>query len=205
MSGLQVHPVTQDRWPDLVDLFERPGPRGGTPMPGSCWCMWWRQRSGDAAVNREAMHALVRDGAEPGLLAYTDRVPVGWVSVAPRSGFGQLLRSPRYRPPDTDEDVFSVVCFYVDPRHKRTGVASALLDAAVDQARAHGATAVEAYPNASPDYMGSLRAFEARGFRVIRTAGTRAVVRLDIAQDHGGARAAPAAGGPGHRGAGGSS
>ena len=199
MSELVVHPVTPDRWSDLVDLFERPGPRGGTPMPGSCWCMWWRQRSGDAAVNKEAMHVLVADGAEPGLLAYADGVPVGWVSVAPRAGFGQLLRSPRYRPRDTDEGVYAVVCFYVDPRHKRTGVASALLDAAIVQARAHGATAVEAYPNASPDYMGSLGAFEARGFRVTRTAGTRAVVRLGIEED-GGAGGAPD--GSGHRRAG---
>lgn len=175
-----MHPVTPDRWPDLVGLFERPGPRGGTPIPGSCWCMWWRQRSGDAATNKEAMRALVADGPPPGLLAYADGVAVGWVSVAERESFGQLLRSRQYRPHDSDGGVFAIVCFYVDPRHKRTGVASALLDAAIEQARAHGATAVEAYPNVSPDYMGSLRGFERRGFRHTRRAGKRAVVRLAL-------------------------
>lgn len=83
---VQVHPVTADRWPDLVGLFERPGPRGGTPMPATCWCMWWRQRTGDEIKNREAMRSLVRGGHEPGLLAYADGVAVGWVSAGRREG-----------------------------------------------------------------------------------------------------------------------
>jgi hypothetical protein len=44
---LQAHPVTAERWPDFVDLFERRGPRGGhrnVPAHG-CWCMFWRDRS----------------------------------------------------------------------------------------------------------------------------------------------------------------
>lgn len=57
--------------------------RGGTPMPGSCWCMWWRERSGSAATNKQAMSAIVNDGQVPGLIAYEDDVAVGWVSVAP--------------------------------------------------------------------------------------------------------------------------
>jgi len=37
----EIHPVTPERWPDMVALFERRGPRGGhrnVPAYG-CWCM----------------------------------------------------------------------------------------------------------------------------------------------------------------------
>ncbi len=173
--------MTPDRWIDLVELFERPGPRGGTPMPGAgCWCMWWRARTGDAAENKQAMQSLVAAGAEPGLLAYAGGHPVGWVSVGRREQFGQLMRSPQYKPRDSDPNVFAIVCFYVDPRSKRAGVATALLDAAVDWARRAGASAVEAYPNLKPDFMGRLDAFERRGFSQTRVAGKRMVVRLTL-------------------------
>jgi GNAT superfamily N-acetyltransferase len=180
-ESLQVHPVTPDRWRDLVDLFERPGPRGGTPMPGAtCWCMWWRQRTGDATKNKKAMRSVVGRGDVPGLLAYANDVPVGWISVGRREQFAQLMRSPRYKPRDDDHNVFAIVCFYVDPRSKGSGVAGALLDAAVEWARRRGANAIEAYPNVNPDFMGSLEAFERRGFARTRVAGKRSIVRLAL-------------------------
>ncbi len=45
---VEVHVVTPDRWNDLVQLFERKGPRGGVPIPGHCWCMLWRDEQGPA-------------------------------------------------------------------------------------------------------------------------------------------------------------
>jgi len=45
--SFEIHPVTPERWPDLVELFERRGVRGGrrnSPAYG-CWCMYWRDRS----------------------------------------------------------------------------------------------------------------------------------------------------------------
>ena len=172
-----VVPVTRERWDDLVELFERKGPRGGSPMPSGCWCMWWRQRTGDAARNRQAMEALVHEGREPGLLAYEADRPVGWVSVGPREEFGQLMRSRSYGPHEEERDVWSIVCFYVDPRAKRQGVGSALLDAAVEHALARGAAAIEAYPHEQGDYMGARGAFERRGFAPVRSAGKRTVMR----------------------------
>ena len=60
---LEIHPVTRERWPDLVELFERRGPRGGarnTPAYG-CWCMYWRDRSlAHGEPKKRAMAKLVR-------------------------------------------------------------------------------------------------------------------------------------------------
>jgi GNAT superfamily N-acetyltransferase len=141
---------------------------------------WWRQRTGDAAKNKKAMRSLVRDAEEPGLLAYEDGIPIGWVSVGRRENFGQLMRSPQYKPRDHDQHVFTIVCFYVDPRSKRSGVGSALVDAAIEWARRLGAMAIEAYPNSTPDFMGRREAFERRGFTRIRVAGKRSIMRLEF-------------------------
>ena len=181
---LEVHPVTTERWRDMVELFERRGPRGGhrnTPAYG-CWCMWWRDRSlGHGEPKKRAMAKLVRAGREPGLLAYDAGSAVGWVSVAPREEYPVLLRSPQYRPHDEDESVWSIVCFTVDKPAQRQGVAAALLDAAVAHACRRGASAVEAYAHRSKDddYMGGLGLYLAHGFRPAREATKRVVVRCD--------------------------
>ena len=176
---MRIAPLTPDRWDDFVDLFTRKGPRGGSG-PIHCSCMWWRRRSGSGEANRAAMEELVRGGQEPGLLAYGDDHTIGWVSVAPREQYGQLSRSRTYAPPEPDPGVWSIACFQVDPRHRRSGVARALLDAAVAHALARGATAVEAFPHRRlPDYMGAATMFAAVGFRPVRNAGPRTIVRYD--------------------------
>ena len=182
MTQLAVHPVTAHRWPDMVELFARRGPRGGhrnVPAYG-CWCMYWRDRTLEhGEAKRRAMASIVRRGPEPGLLAYEEGEPVGWVSVAPREEFRALLASPQYRPRDDDEGVWSIVCFAVDRYAQRRGVAGALLDAAVAHACRRGAAQIEAYPHVSnaSDYMGVLDAFVARGFRPFREKSKRTIVR----------------------------
>jgi len=180
-DGVTVVPLCAARWDDFVELFTRPGPRGG-PGPGTvgCWCMWWRHRR-RPEENHARMEALVRSGGEPGLLAYTDGRPSGWVSVAPRASYGQLVRSRTYAPPDADEDVWSIACFYIHPLARHAGVAELLLERAVAHAFARGAAVVEAYPAsvlARSDYMGSVPAYERLGFEPVREAGTRTVMRL---------------------------
>ena len=181
IGRVQLAPVTPDRWADFVDLFERRGPRGGTG-PIHCSCMWWRDRaSGKGAHerNRRAMEALVRGGGEPGLLAYEDGVAVGWVSVAPREQYGQLVRSSRYRL-EPEDGVWSIVCFWIDPRARRKGVAAALLDGALEHAVSRGAAAVEAFPHRRrPDYMGAESLYASRGFRPVRDVGPRLIMRRE--------------------------
>jgi GNAT superfamily N-acetyltransferase len=181
---MKVRPVTAARWRDVVDLFERRGPRGGhrnVPAYG-CWCMFWRDRSlGHGTPKKRALGALARAGRQPGLLAYDGREPVGWVSVAPRDQYAELLRSPQYRPRDEDEGVWSIVCFVVDRPRWGEGISAALLEGAIEHARKRRAKALEAYPHVSKtdNYMGYLDLFAEQGFRVVRKTKTRAVVRLE--------------------------
>jgi GNAT superfamily N-acetyltransferase len=179
-------PVTAERWEDMCALFERPGPRGGmrnVPAYG-CWCMYWRDRSLEhGEPKKRAMEELVRAGSEPGLLAYDDGEPVGWVSLGLREEFRALLRSPQYRPRETGggDSVWSLVCFTVDKNAQRQGVAWSLLAAAIEYAFGHGASSLEAYPHKTErvNYMGHVDLFEEAGFVPVRETSKRVVRRLD--------------------------
>jgi GNAT superfamily N-acetyltransferase len=182
-GDLEIVGVTADRWVDLVDLFERRGPRGSWPRTSACYCMFWRlppadyedafrqrsleKRSG--GPNKAAMKRLVAGGGVPGLLAYRDGRPVGWASVSPRSELLRLERSPQLR--SDGERTWSIACLYVERAGWRTGVGTALLTAAVERAIAHGARTVEGYPVQAPSvdpYTGYDTMFARAGFRLIR-------------------------------------
>ena len=175
LAAVEIVPLTPDRWDDVAALFGE----GGDPK--TCWCMFWRVRSknwafANAAEARDGLHALVDAGSDPapGLLAYADGRPVGWVSVAPREDYDRLTAS-RVRPRLDDVPVWSIVCFVVSRTVRGQGLTTRLLDAAIDYARAHGAPGLEAYPVDPGDgqipaalaYTGLLSTFTAAGFRVV--------------------------------------
>ena len=179
---MRVEPLTPERWGDFVDLFMRPGPRGGKGLAANgCWCMWWRGRGRSHEQNREAMERLVHEGRAPGLLAYDDRIPVGWVSVDRRENYVGLMRSRDYRPIDDEDGIWSVTCLFVHGADRRRGIGDLLVEEAIAHAFERGATAIEAYPM-SPgkrnDYMGSFSRYARLGFVPVREAGVRTLVRL---------------------------
>lgn len=191
-ANITVLPATPQRWRDIEAIF---GAKGCSVARG-CWCMHYR-RSGSTALlssvakrseaYRAGLKALVDSGSPPGLVAYRDNVPVGWVSLAPRAEFSRLERSPVMKRVD-DVPVWSIICFVVPPEHRGQGVARALLQGAIAYARDHGATVVEAYPvdKADPSkddamWFGAKSMYDHAGFKeVARRKPTRPVVRLDL-------------------------
>ena len=190
MGEIAVERVAPRHWDDVADLFTRKGPRGGTPQTNGCWCRFWLVRGkaywdGHGSGHRRALREEIRGGDAHALLAYVDGKPVGWCRLGPRETFERLERSAKLTRVD-DKDVWSIVCFYVDPTAKRQGVASALLDAALDYARAQRVRLVEAYPvregHMNIDaYTGYRPMFLDAGFEVVRDAGRRLIVRRGIA------------------------
>jgi GNAT superfamily N-acetyltransferase len=194
VAELVAHPLTPERWPDLERLF---GPSGAY---SNCWCAFQRVTGREfsagcanrGAGNRALLRRLTEDGSRPGLIAYRDGEPVGWVSVGPRPEFGRILRSPITRlAPDeaADPSVWSVVCFFIPRDHRGRGLGRALLDQALRHARRGGASVLEGYPvdtggervQASSAFTGTLALFRDAGFEVVdERVERRPVVRLEL-------------------------
>ena len=133
VPGLEIKPLT----PELMDAM-------GAVLRGSwgatCWCMYprlteplMRELRGDGPAGprrREAMTELAGRNPAPGLLAFEDDMPVGWVAVAPRSEFTRIVRS-RTTPPVDDEPVWVIPCITVRKAHRGRGIAVDLIRAAV--------------------------------------------------------------------------
>jgi GNAT superfamily N-acetyltransferase len=191
---ISVAPVTSDRWEDLLRLF---GPNGAY---SNCWCAYFRVRAKEftestscpppdrGRANRELLERLTRQGAVPGLLAYEDGEPVGWVSVAPRDQFTRILLSRTIGPTNPDEPgVWSIVCFWLPAFRRRGGLGTTLLVAAVDFARSHDAGVVEGYPvdtagerrPGAEVFTGTVGMFRRAGFSISRhPASGRPIARL---------------------------
>lgn len=144
-------------------------------------------RGGWGQANKRALKSLVDSGTVPGLIGYKDGRPIGWISLGPREDYRRLERSPIMKRVD-DKPVWSIVCFFVDPKERGKGVMEALLRAAVDYARTQGATLLEAYPvdkkeRSHPDFMwfGAKRMYDRAGFmEVARRKRTRPVMRRGV-------------------------
>jgi GNAT superfamily N-acetyltransferase len=182
--SLEVRPLTGESFPNLESLLGK-GAFG-------CWCMWWRMppalfNETSARQRRDALQSMVAAGHPTGLLAYRDGVPVGWVSVSPRSDLPRLEESRRTFKPVDGRAPWAVSCFFIKPSARRQGVARALLRAAVVYAREQGADLLEAYPrdgepaSDGATFRGTLALFQAEGFsEVARRLPRSPIVRLEL-------------------------
>ncbi|HTM22387.1 MAG TPA: GNAT family N-acetyltransferase, partial [Kofleriaceae bacterium] len=176
-AGVEIVRLTAARMDDMGAVL-----RGS--WGNGCWCMHPRVNAavartlpgpGSAQQRRKrAMTALARRKRAPGLLAYLDGEPVGWVAIAPRPELVRIERS-KATPRVDDVPVWVIPCITVSPRARGRGIAVQLIRAAVDYAAEQGAEAVEAYPRAANKrieddfaFFGTEKLFRKAGFAVIR-------------------------------------
>lgn len=176
--GLEVRPATV--FEDVATLV---GPK--KPDSNVCFCLSYRigSKENNALRGRaraERVRGLCAQDPPPGVLAYLDGEPVGWAAVHPRSETS-FARS-RLIPHVDDLDVWSLWCLRVRPGFRKRGIMHALVDGAVEHARASGAPAIEGYPVDNGDekvdttmaYVGMRRLFEEHGF--VKAADTGSVL-----------------------------
>lgn len=177
---IEVLPATEERFDDLSTIL---APRN--PDTAACWCLTYRlslreNRTLAARERPEYVRRLCAREVPPGVLAYLDGEVAGWAGVATRDelhAFSHSTRIPRL----DDRHVWSVWCFKVRAGYRGRGIARALLQGAVDFARAHGAPAIEGYPvdnegrriDAIMAYVGTRSMFEKAGF--VKAADTESV------------------------------
>ena len=193
MPEVEVKPLAPALHDDLMRFFDFSA-YADNPHWASCFCTFFLARSGeehDAHTkdeNRATRSAVIRSGNGNGLVAYRLGRAVGWCHAAPKSELPLLASWDPSHALDTSTG--AVVCFVVAPDARRQGVATTLLDAAVEYLRARGMTAVEAWPPLdSPDdpvlwprrnYHGPLSMYLKAGFHVVRRNEASITVRREL-------------------------
>jgi len=192
IGDIEVRDVTPERVADYLDFFDHRAFRD-FPAWQSCYCMEthrhhtddeWSARTG--VDNRTDMQAMIRDGGVTALLAYVDGKPVGWCNYGETTRLSGVMMKLKL---DAAEHagVGSVSCFVIAAPYRGHGVATKLLDAAIERIQARGLRAVEAYPRRQEDrsaqahYRGSLRMYEKAGFEPYRETERYFVMRKSLA------------------------
>jgi GNAT superfamily N-acetyltransferase len=120
---------------------------------------------------------------------------IGWLKVARALSTPKLYDQRVYRnlpifgAAKARENVFALSCFFVAEGRRERGVARALLHCAIAEARATGASAIEAFPRGVPAgerlrgdqlNMGPLELFLGAGFEVVSDSVPYPVLRLAL-------------------------
>lgn len=183
-SKFSFYPLTKENWKDFEKLFGEKGACAG------CWCMYWRLRrkvydSLRGSGTKKIMKNLVQKGNVPGILAYDNRIPIGWCSVAPREDY-PVLENSRVLKRIDEKPVWSVVCFFINKDYRKQGLSIELLKAAKIFVKENKGKIIEGYPvepksGKTADafaWTGLSSAFSKAGFKeLVRRSETRPIMR----------------------------
>lgn len=190
IGKVEIHDVTPDRVADYQAYFDHDAFRD-YPSWQFCYCMEthrtqtdeeWSLRTGQD--NRRDMSAMLSAGAVTALLAYVDGKPVGWCNYGETTHLGGVMHRFGLEAID-HEGVGSIGCFVIAAPYRGHGVATKLLDAAVDRLRARGLRSVEAYPlpegkSDQAHYRGPLSMFLRAGFEPYKEMERYVIVRKQL-------------------------
>ncbi|MFM2354688.1 MAG: hypothetical protein RLZZ528_424 [Pseudomonadota bacterium] len=189
-DALRFLPLTPDLAGAFTDLFGLSGACYG------CWCTYFRLRPAtraalDGDAKRDLMLARIAAGPPPGLLAFRDDQPIGWMQVGPRADVPEWNNpgrssTPLPDAPAADPAVWAISCFFVRARERGRGLSGPFLRAAIAHARANDARVIEASPMDRAKqsksiglFVGSTSTFLKAGFtEVARAKPGRPLVRL---------------------------
>ena len=191
IGPIEVRDVT----PDLVSEYQRFFDKFAFrdfPAWQSCYCIETQSAEGEdesaertADDNRRDMSDSIQSGHVTALLAFAGDQPVGWCNYGETTRLAGVMRKLKLEAPD-HEGVGSVACFVIAAPYRGHGVASKLLDAAIERLRTRGLRAVEAYPPRAGDgtpqgnYRGPLSMYLAAGFKPYRELDRHVVVRKTL-------------------------
>ncbi len=190
IGAVTVEDVTPDRVADYQAFFDRDAFRD---FPGwqSCYCMETHRTQTDeewavraAADNRRDMSTAIKNGAVTALLAYADGKPVGWCNYGETTRLNGVMHRFGLNVAE-QQGVGSLACFVIAAPYRNHGVATALLEVALDRLRARGVRIAEAYPvkemtSAQANYRGPLSMYTAAGFEPYRETGRHLIVRKTL-------------------------
>jgi len=184
VSDITVRVISPDQHDAVLHYFDMVA-YADNPNWSRCFCMERLVEDYDTRTkqqNRASRSELILSAKANGLVAYRLGRVVGWCHAAPKN---ELVNVEG----EKDPKVGAIVCFVVAPDQRRQGVATTLLDAALEHLRKRGMTAAEAYPFlgeieparwAQINYVGPLAMYVKAGFEVAEKHEDYAVVRMPL-------------------------
>jgi len=149
-TEIRVVPAGEAGWEAVESVFTTDA------SSRNCWCQFHvldnrEQRSTTRDSRRKQLSEQIITLDPPrGLVALAGDEAVGWCGVEPRIRLRHVLasrlvvRNSLYTA--DDPDVWAVYCILVPSSLRLQGIATTLLDRAIDHARNQGARAIEGYP-----------------------------------------------------------
>lgn len=200
---ITIKPLTKELTADYFDFFNNRAFTDNPPWEG-CYCICWQMTKEEEKIQlhdqveaygggeENFMRALseivvqqITSDALRGYLAYVDGVSIGWCNANDKANFPiESANGFRlYAPAEKREK--AVICFEIAPEYRGKGVATALLNRVVADAKAEGYVAVESFPYAHSerdewDFPGPIRLYEKAGFIKVSEKDGFVVMRKEL-------------------------
>lgn len=198
---VEIKPLTPDLAADYLDFFDNrafDNDKGNNPN-GPCYCNVPTMVTEDvrqmvsefdndikAALRRNAARQLAEERFH-GYLAYDGEISVGWCNAGdmdcyPVNDWSFIPNSARQK---ACGKTLSIVCFAIAPDYCGKGIATALLERVIADAKRTGYVAVEGYGDVqkervSWDFHGPIQLYEKAGFVEVARSDGRIVMRKDL-------------------------
>ena len=184
MTDVVVRAVSPDQHEAVMHYFDMVA-YADNPNWSKCYCcerIVEDYESTTRSQNRAMRSELILSAKANGLVAYRFGRVVGWCHAAPKT---ELLNVPGAKDPTTG----AIVCFVVAPDQRRQGIATQMLDAALEHLRKRNMRVAEAYPIvgepdpagwAQVNYLGPLSMYVKAGFDIVERHDEYAVVRKTL-------------------------
>lgn len=189
--NIEIKPLTSELFPDYLDFFDHRAFSDESPN-GPCYCT---SPSMDAASEarmvsefgndvkgtlRRYAEGLLREGKIRGYLAFDNDLAIGWCNAGERDGYVSWI--PDYARQISVGKTLSILCFAIAPEYRGKGIALALLERILADAKVENYSAVEGYAKKleAPhftDYNGPIHLFEKAGFAEIAHLGDLVIMR----------------------------
>ncbi|MFM6963017.1 MAG: GNAT family N-acetyltransferase [Micrococcales bacterium] len=179
MVDLRFESLSVDNLHDFLDYFEHQAFNGSNQQWDGCYCQFYLNTPAQQEivrvnpqtrheVNRSTACSRIESGQMQGYLAYDGTEVVGWLLAGESKLFPGI--------PDADEKLARMLCFVIHPTRRGEGVATAVLNNAVDDLRSRGFAAIEAapyrdVPSFEGNYRGTVSMYSKAGFEHVADLG----------------------------------
>ena len=196
--NLTIKPLIPELAADYFDFFENRAFTDDSPY--RCYCQVFQMtkkqyqsayddpevQKNPGPASRKVAEQQIKDSILQGYLAFVDGLAIGWCNANDRANYPAepvYDDTPFHAPADKREK--AVICFEISPEYRGKGVATALLQQVINDAKNEGYNAVVGFPVVRDeryewDCRGPVRLYEKAGFSKVSEKDGKAVMRKEL-------------------------